>query len=64
MYLQKVLRKKILGKKFISVDVLKVTDGNNRIQIRIRIQYRSQRYGSADPDPDPYKNFMDPKTLV
>jgi hypothetical protein len=41
MYLQKPIKKTF-------VDVLKITDENGRIRIRI------QRYGCADPDP--YQN--------
>jgi hypothetical protein len=42
------------------VGVLKVSDENDRIQIRIPGSI-SQRHGSADPNPDSHQNVMDPQ---
>jgi hypothetical protein len=55
VHFQKSIKKKNFIKKLFFVGLLKVSDENGRIRIRIRIQ----RHGSADPDP--HQNVLDPE---
>jgi hypothetical protein len=51
MYLQKVLSRKIVLKKFFFAGILKVNDENSRIRIQ-------------DPDPDLLVRGMDPRIRI